>query len=131
MVVDTSAIVSVIEAEAGWQHFFDAMAEAPRLSMSTATWVELGIVAIARLRPGAEDEAATLCEDLDVQLAPLDLEQSLLAREAFRRFGRGRHRAGLNLGDCFAYALARQRNEPLLFKDDDFAHTDIEPALRA
>jgi len=129
MVVDTSAIVSIIEAEAGWQRFFDAMAETPELSMSTATWVELGIVAIARLRPGAENEAATLCEDFEVEIVPLDLEQSLLAREAFRRFGKGRHPAGLNLGDCFSFALARQRGEPLLFKGDDFVHTDVEPAL--
>ena len=66
-----------------------------------------------------------LIDKLGIEVVPVDREQALLAREAFRRFGKGRHKAGLNCGDCFAYALAKQTNEPLLYKGNDFSQTDI------
>jgi ribonuclease VapC len=95
--------------------------------MSVATLVELSIVLESRF--GAEG-----LRDLDlfvvragIELVPVDLEQAHEARRAFSRFGRGRHPAGLNYGDCFAYALARVRGEPLLFKGEDFARTDVLP----
>ncbi len=66
-----------------------------------------------------------LIDKLGIEVVPVDREQALLAREAFRRFGKGRHKAGLNFGDCFAYALAKQTNEPLLYKGNDFSQTDI------
>jgi len=69
-----------------------------------------------------------LIDKLGIEVVPVDREQALLAREAFRRFGKGRHKAGLNFGDCFAYALAKQTNEPLLYKGNDFSQTDI-PAV--
>ena len=69
-----------------------------------------------------------LIDKLGIEVVPVDREQALLAREAFRRFGKGRHKAGLNFGDCFAYALAKQTNEPLLYKGNDFSQTDI-PAI--
>jgi ribonuclease VapC len=69
-----------------------------------------------------------LLRDVEVSLEPVTLNQARIARQAYRDFGKGRHKAGLNLGDCFAYALAKEMDEPLLFKGDDFCHTDIEPA---
>jgi ribonuclease VapC len=129
MVVDTSALVAVLKREPGWQRWFDAMLEAGDLRVSAASWVELGIVAIAKLRPEAEVEIEALQRSLEIRIVPFDAEQATLAREAFRRFGKGRHAAALNFGDCLTYALARQQGAPLLFVGDDFARTDLEPAL--
>jgi ribonuclease VapC len=129
MVIDTSALIAVIRKEPRWQRFIDRILTEPRPSISAASWVELGLVAIGRLHPGAAAEASQLRSDLLITIVPVDEAQAALAGDAFRRFGRGRHRAGLNFGDCFAYALAKARGEPLLFKGDDFGHTDIEPAL--
>ena len=84
---------------------------------------------VMRLR--APDPVAAfdnLIDKLGIEVVPVDREQALLAREAFRRFGKGRHKAGLNFGDCFAYALAKQTNRPLLYKGNDFSQTDI-PAV--
>ena len=77
---------------------------------------------------GGGERLDNLLRDLEIELAPVTLRQAELARDAWRRFGRGNHAAALNLGDCFAYALAADTGEPLLFKGDDFTQTDITPA---
>ena len=128
MVVDTSVIIALVQKEPDWQQFVDRLVAAPALAMSAASWVEVGVVVLARLPHAAVRDAEEIRRDLAIRLSPVDEQQAALAWTAFRRYGRGRHRAGLNIGDCFAYALARSRAEPLLFRGDDFARTDIEPA---
>jgi ribonuclease VapC len=105
------------------------MTGAAPLRMSAASWVELSLVAMGQLRPSALADIDTLRQRLGLELVAFDAAQAATAREALERFGRGRHPARLNLGDSFAYALAKHLDEPLLFKGDDFAKTDITPAL--
>ena len=83
------------------------------------------MVAMRLRTPNPVTAFDNLIDKLGIEIVPVDREQALLAREAFRRFGKGRHKAGLNFGDCFAYALAKQKNEPLLYKGNDFSQTDI------
>ncbi len=128
MVIDTSAMVAVLLEEEDWSRYLRAMADAGVCLLSAANWLELCIVVRGRY-PHAEARIGGLRQRLNIEIAMLDAAQAEIACDAFQRFGRGRHRAGLNFGDCFAYALAKARGEPLLFKGDDFGHTDIEPAL--
>lgn len=125
MVIDTSALVAILQDEPERRAFIEAIEGAESRLISVATLVEVSIVIEAR--HGAEG-----LRDLDrfmnragVEFIPVDAEQGRLARDAFSRFGKGRHRAGLNYGDCFSYALATVRGEPLLFKGDDFGLTDV------
>ncbi len=128
MIIDTSAIMAVLQDEPERRRFNEMIEAAPHKRLSAATLVELSIV--TEVRRGAEG-----MRELDLYLATAGIEtlavdgsQALIAREAFRRFGKGRHRAALNFGDCFSYALAKSLDEPLLFKGDDFGLTDITPA---
>lgn len=133
MVIDTSALLAIAYSETGHQEFERAIdTDATRL-FSTASALEAAIVMTSRA--GASD-AQLMLGELDRLTASLGLtiesvtpSQVALAREAYLRFGKGRHPAGLNFGDCFVYALAKDSGEPLLFKGDDFRHTDIEPCL--
>lgn len=125
MVIDTSALVTILQGEPERRQFIEAIEAADTRLMSVATFVEISIVIEAR--HGAEG-----VRDLDhfinragIELVAVDAEQGVTARGAFGRFGKGRHPAGLNYGDCFAYALAILRGEPLLFKGGDFGHTDV------
>jgi ribonuclease VapC len=127
MVIDASGLLAILLDEPERRAFNEAIEAADARAMSVATLVELSIV--LESRSGAEG-----LRDLDlfvvragIELVPVDLEQAHEARRAFSRFGRGRHPAGLNYGDCFAYALARVRGEPLLFKGEDFSQTDVLP----
>ena len=128
--LDTSAVAAVILGEPDAQVFAAAMMRhAGDLSMSAATRTELGIVVEARQGPAAADDLRALLDRIAVTIEPLDADQAMVALAAWRRFGKGRHPAGLNLGDCFSYALARTLAVPLLFKGNDFAQTDITSAL--
>jgi ribonuclease VapC len=125
MVIDTSALVAILTGEAEHGAFIAAIEAAESRLVSAATFVETSIVIESRF--GAEG-----LRDLDlflataaVEIVPVDGDQAHTARRGFSRFGKGRHRASLNFGDCFAYALATIRREPLLFKGDDFNHTDV------
>lgn len=130
VVLDTSAVAAVILGEPDAEAFAAIMVRhAGELSMSAATWVELGIVIEARQGQPAFDDLTALLTSLTVTIEPLDADQATAAVAAWRRFGKGRHPAGLNLGDCFSYALARTLGAPLLFKGRDFAQTDIAGAL--
>jgi ribonuclease VapC len=97
--------------------------------ISAASFVEASMVIEARFGAAGLQDLDLLVSKADIEIASVDAEQALIARRAFSRFGNGRHPAGLNFGDCFAYALAEARGEPLLFKGIDFAQTDIESAL--
>lgn len=131
MVVDSSAVIAVLYKEPGWQSLIGALREVPRPIMSAATLVEAGMVIEAKRGRAGAVLLDRLLARFRFEIVPFDAEQAALAREAFRRFGKGRHPAALNFGDCLTYALARQQDAPLLFVGDDFARTDLEPALRA
>jgi ribonuclease VapC len=117
MVIDSSAILAILQNEQERHALNQAIAAAQQRSLSAASLVELSIVM----------EPCTA----EIDIISLDREQAELARAAFRRFGKGRHRAGLNLGDCCSYALAQWLGQLLLFKGDDFSHTDLQAACLA
>jgi ribonuclease VapC len=125
MVIDTSALIAILQRESERRPFIEAIEASDARLMSVATFVEISIVIEAR--HGAEG-----VRDLDhfiaraaIDLVAVDAEHGKTARSAFGRFGKGRHRAALNYGDCFSYALAALSGEPLLCKGDDFVHTDV------
>lgn len=132
MVLDTSAIVAAIIGEPDGPSYRKAMLEARELAISTVTILETRIVLHARLGQDAVREFDEMLENAGVLAIPFDEEMASAAFEAFRRFGKGQGLpAQLNFGDCAVYALAKIRGEPLLFKGEDFARTDIETALAA
>ncbi|QNF95376.1 type II toxin-antitoxin system VapC family toxin [Janibacter indicus] len=129
MIVDTSAMMAIILGEPEADRLLRAMGDATVVEMSAATYVECGIVIDRRSAPATRRRFDQLLDALEVQVVALTPEQAVLAREAHRDFGRGSGSpAGLNLGDCFAYALATDRRDALLFKGDDFAATDVAVA---
>ena len=128
MVVDASAIIAVLRAEPDETVFRRALSSAPRLVMSPVNWFEVSINAEQAGRSDFEAFEA-LAASLNITVVPVDAVHMRAAHRAWQRYGKGRHRARLNLGDCFAYALAKSLDEPLLFKGDDFPHTDIIAAV--
>ena len=125
MVLDTSAVCAILFDEPERRAFNRAIDEAATRKMSLATFVELSLVLESRFGAAGLRDLDLFIERAGIELLPVDLEQARLARRAFSRYGKGRHPAGLNFGDCFAYALARLHGEPLLFKGDDFSRTDV------
>ena len=130
MIVDTSAVIAIIRSESDSDRFKATIADAFSVAMSAATFVEISVV----LNGGRDAIALRRFDDFisenGIVIEPATESQARIAREAYRDFGRGsEHPANLNFGDCFAYALAVTKKESLLFKGDDFRHTDIEPAL--
>lgn len=125
MVIDTSAILAILFDEPSAERLEDAVASDPVRLISAGNVLEAGIVVEARLGEVGGRELDLLLHGAGIETVPVDADQVALAREAWRRFGRGRHRARLSFGDCFAYALARTAGEPLLFVGDDFALTDV------
>ena len=126
MIVDTSAIIAILRDERDAAAFAEAIAKASRRSLSAATFVESAAVIDGSNDPIASRRFDDLLREAQFVIEPVTEVQARVARDAYRDFGKGRHRAGLNFGDCFAYALARVSGEPLLFKGDDFKHTDVE-----
>jgi ribonuclease VapC len=130
MVLDTSAIVAAIAAEANSFRFRSAMLEAPSLAISAVTVLEYRIVLQSRYGSTAVAEFDAMLAGAAIAIEPFDAAMSQEAFDAFRRYGKGQgHPAQLNILDCAAYALAKIRGEPLLFKGDDFARTDIQTAF--
>ena len=129
MILDSSAVLAMLFGEPEAATFAEAAEEASGRAISAASWLEAAIVADNR-SPVAAAEFAGLMARLDLEIVPFTANHAMRAREAHRRYGKGRHKAALNLGDCFAYALASERGQPLLFKGEDFAATDIEPAIK-
>jgi ribonuclease VapC len=126
VVVDTSAVVAVLGDEPDSDAVIEIMDAADQRLMSAATLVELGIVMEARLGPAGTLAVERFVRDGEVAIAALDRPQADRALDAWRRFGKGRHAAALNLGDCFTYALAFERALPVLCTGDDFARTDLD-----
>lgn len=129
MVVDTSAIVAIARNEPERGLFIDKLADAPGAVIASATWMESQMVVFSRSGDRGLIVLRDVMESADIQVAPVTMELAELAVGAFRRFGKGRHAAGLNFGDCFSYALAKDRGEPLLFKGNDFSKTDVVAAV--
>jgi ribonuclease VapC len=125
MVVDTSALVAVLEDEPEAPRLVAALDAADDIRVSAATVVETGIVIEARRGELGGREFDLLLQRLQADVVSVTADHAALARDAYRRFGKGRHPAGLNFGDCFAYALAAALGEPLLFVGQDFASSDI------
>jgi len=124
-VIETSALVAMLTNEPEAERFEAAVEADPVRLMSTASYLETAIVVEQRFGEPGGRELDLWLHRAGVDLVSVDAEQADIARSAYRRFGKGRNRAGLNYGDCFAYALAKVSGEPLLYKGDDFAHTDI------
>jgi len=131
MVIDTSAIVAIIANEPEREIFTEIILAEPVTAISLMTFYEASIVSASKIgTPRGARRIDEFAREMQIDIIPLALEDALAAREAYFKYGRGYHPAGLNLADCFAYALAKTRNVPLLFKGDDFAKTDIVPAWR-
>ena len=128
MIIDTSAILAILFEEAEADQFIRTITAASSRRISAATLLETTIVLESRSGPAAAHELDAFLERAQIELEPVTREQAQTARQAWRRFGKGNHSAGLNFGDCFAYALAMTTREPLLFKGRDFELTDIPPA---
>ena len=124
MIVDTSALLAVLFREDEAQRF-EALIAASSCRMSVANVLEAALVVEGRGGRQAGDALDEFLAAAEIAAAPISTDQIEVAREAWRRYGKGNHPAALNFGDCFAYALARTKNEPLLFKGNDFAQTDI------
>jgi ribonuclease VapC len=128
LVIDTSALVALLGMEPEAPRLAQAMEADPLRLVSAATLVEASIVLESRQGEAAVRELDLLLARAGMQIEPVTAEQADLARQAWRRFGRGRHPAALNYGDCFSYALSRATGEALLFKGNDFPQTDVAAA---
>jgi ribonuclease VapC len=130
MIVDTSAIIAILRDEPQALSCAQAIAQATVRRVSAVSFVESAVVIDGSRDPIAARRFDDFMREADIAIEPVTKAQAQIARDAYRDFGRGSgHRAKLNFGDCFAYALARESGEPLLFIGDDFAHTDISAAL--
>ena len=130
MIVDTSAVIAILREEPDAARFVEALATAATVRMSAASYLETAIVVDANRDPVLSRRLDDLLAAAEVSVEPFTEEHADIARAAYRDFGRGSgHPAGLNFGDCFAYALARSSGRPLLFRGEDFARTDVESAL--
>ena len=129
MTLDTSAVLAVLQDEAERAEFVSLIEQAPRRLISAVSVLEAAMVLEGRKGDDAGSDLDLFLQRASVETVPFDQEQLVEARAAFRRFGKGRHKAGLNFGDCAAYALAQWSGEPLLFKGTDFAATDV-PRVR-
>jgi ribonuclease VapC len=127
MVIDTSAIIAILLAEEDAAGYARAIAGAVRPRMSAVSYVEAAVVIENRGDATARREFDRFIRRAGIEVVAVNLEQAEMARQAYRDFGKGRHAAGLNFGDCFSYALAVLMDEPLLFKGADFSLTDVKP----
>lgn len=126
MVIDTSALIAILQGEPTAERLLAAVEADHRRLVSAATVVEASLVVLGRFGEAGDPQLDRLLRTLGAEVVPVGEEQALLAREAGLRFGRGRHPAALNFGDCFAYALSVARAESLLFVGDDFSQTDVD-----
>ena len=129
MVIDTSALLAILLAESDGELYARAIEESDARRMSAANYLEAAIVIDTRGDAFARREFDEIFRRAGISIEPVTFEQAQLAREAYHDFGKGRHPAGLNFGDCLSYALAKWLYEPLLYKGGDFACTDVHSAL--
>lgn len=129
MIVDASVVVAVLRGEPDAPAFATALSHAPLAVISSVNWLEAAVVIDGRGDAAAREGFETFFERFGIRIAPVTHDHARRARAAYCVWGKGNHPARLNLGDCFAYALAKERGEPLLFKGEDFPQTDIASAL--
>lgn len=130
MILDTSAVTAILRNEPDALTFAGALRDAGVRRISAANYFESAVVMDGSRDPVVSRKFDDFFREANISIEPLTEKQAILAREAYRDFGKGSgHPARLNFGDCFAYALAKERREPLLFKGEDFSRTDIEPAI--
>ena len=129
MVVDTSALLAIFMAEPERAQFLEMITQSETRCISAASMLETGIVLEARRGESAGREFLLFMHDAKFDVISVDSEQMDVARLAWRKYGKVHHPAGLNFGDCFAYALAKVLDEPILFKGDDFKQTDLTSVL--
>jgi ribonuclease VapC len=129
VIIDTSALVAILRDEDDAADMAVAIERAEIRKISAANYLETAVVIDGSRDPIASRRFDELVSAAELRVEPVTHEQARIAREAYRDFGKGRHKAGLNFGDCFAYALAKATGEELLFKGDDFSHTDVASAL--
>lgn len=128
MIVDTSAVLAVLLDEEEAEAFMELLLRSDDCLMSSVSFVEASIIAESNGGDGGVRQLDAFLRTAEISVEPVSQEQAFAARQAYSDFGKGRHPAGLNLGDCFSYALAKVSGVPLLFKGDDFRKTDIAPA---
>jgi ribonuclease VapC len=129
MVIDTSALLAILQGEAEAHAFIQSIEAADSLSMSVGSFIETSIVIESRFGADGVRDLDLFIAKAGIELIACDTEQAHIARRAYREYGKGRHPAALNSGDCFAYALATDVGEPLLYKGEDFARTNVEAAF--
>jgi len=129
VILDTSALLAILRHESGYEELADAVGRAEVCRLSAATFVEASIVATGQLGDAGGHLLDEFIRQVGIRIEPVNEEQAFVARRVWAEYGRGRHPARLNFGDCFSYALAKSFDEPLLFKGSDFSQTDIEPAV--
>jgi ribonuclease VapC len=128
VILDTSALVAILYGEPERERFAQLIHDAESCRLSVVSFVELSMVIEHQLGPEASRQVDMFFRRTGIVIEPVTVDQGHLARQAFIDFGKGRHKAGLNFGDCFSYALAKATGEPLLFKGSDFSLTDVRPA---
>jgi ribonuclease VapC len=128
VIVDSSAIVAIVQREPGWEALLTKLLAAPVRAVGAPTLAETGLVLVARLGPRARPALLRLLQEADLAVVPFGEEHWRVAVEAYASFGKGRHAAGLNFGDCLAYATARLAGQPLLATGADFPRTDLSLA---
>jgi ribonuclease VapC len=128
MILDTSAVLAILFEEPEAPHFAYIIGDAESCTISAATFVEISIIVEARKGDAGIRMWELFFREAGIAVEAITEEHARTASRAWSKFGKGRHSAGLNFGDCFSYALAKIADEPLLFKGDDFARTDITPA---
>lgn len=126
MVIDTSALLAILQNEPERRKFNEAIEAAETRSLSTASFLETSMIVESRYGADGVRDLDLLIAKAKVSLVPVDEDQAHLARQSFQKYGKGRHPAALNYGDCFSYALSRSLEQPLLFKGNDFSQTDLE-----
>ncbi len=129
MILDTSAIIAILFDEEDSRIYAEAISNADTCRLSASTFVEAAIVVETQTKNGGNRQFDAFIRRAGVTIEPVTEEHAYIARQAFTDFGKGRHPASLNYGDCFSYALAKASGEPLLFKGNDFRKTDIDSAL--
>lgn len=125
MIIDSSAIIAILCDEPERKALVECITKTPNRSLSVAGFVETSIVLEFRYGYDGTRDFDLFLAKAQITLIAVDIEQAKIARQAFKKYGKGRHLAGLNFGDCFSYAAAKSKNEPLLFKGSDFSQTDI------
>ena len=132
MIIHTSALIAILRAEPDASEMARAIERAQSRRISAVNWLEAAVVIDTSGDPVASRRFDELVQTAELHVEPVTHDQARIARDAYRDFGKGSgHKAALNFGDCFAYALAKSAGETLLFKGNDFGHTDITPALPA